>query len=266
MGTRFGIVLSIMLQFLRMKKLITYTLVVIAVMIWSCSKDGTAESAASAGGTGTGGSLARFTIAGNYLYLADDRQLKVFDISTPAIITLKKTIDVGFGVETIYPYGDKLFIGSQLGMFIYSIANPENPVKLGEAQHRRSCDPVVAKDTMAYVTLKGGNICGPATDGLYSYSIKNISSPVLLNTLVLPKPSGLGYSDTTLFVCCEDSGLAVINIKNPAQPKLKKMITANSFYDVIPLNGLLVCMVKTGMDLYDITDVNNLVLIKHIDN
>jgi hypothetical protein len=249
-----------------MKKIIFGVVVLTAVIVWGCSKDGTTSDAAVGGGTGTGGSLARFTIAGNYLYLADDRQLKVFDISVPAAMTLKKVVDVGFGVETIYPYGDKLFIGSQFGMFIYSIANPENPTKLGEAQHRRSCDPVVAKDTMAYVTLKGGNVCGPATDGLYSYSIKNISSPVLLNTLILPKPSGLGYSDTTLFVCCEDSGMAVINIKNPAQPKLKQMIKANSFYDVIPLNGLLVCMVKTGMDLYDITDVNNLRLVKHIDN
>lgn len=249
-----------------MKKIIFGCTILVALMVWSCSKDGTTAGNASAGGTGTGGSLARFTIAGNYLYLADDRQLKVFDISVPAAMSLKKVVDVGFGVETIYPYGDKLFIGSQFGMFIYSISDPQNPVKLGEAQHRRSCDPVVAKDTMAYVTLKGGNACGPATDGLYTYSIKNISSPALLNTLILPRPSGLGYSDTTLFVCCEDSGLAVINIKNPALPKLKQMIKANAFYDVIPLNDLLVCMVKTGMDLYDISDVNNIRLLRHIDN
>jgi len=234
-------------------------------MFICCSKQADNNANAS-GSTGIGGSLARFTIVNDYLYLADDMTLNVYKITNLANPTFTSKVFVGNSVETIYPYDGKLFIGSQFGMYIYSLTNPESPVKLGEALHVRSCDPVVAKDTFAFVTLRSGTVCGSATNALYSYNVKNVSSPLLLNVLNLPKPTGLGYKDTTLFVCCEDSGLAVINIKNPKMPVVKRFIKTNTFYDVIPINDLLICMVKTGIDLYDIKDVNYVNLLKHIDN
>src|SRR5688572_8919179 len=116
----------------------------ILIYVVSCTKEGSPDNNSAPGNTGTGGSLARFTIAANHLYLADHSSLVVFDLAIPANPVRKTEIQIGFGVETIFPYQDKLFIGSNTGMFIYSIANPSNPVKLGEARHVRSCDPVVA--------------------------------------------------------------------------------------------------------------------------
>jgi hypothetical protein len=249
-----------------MKKLLFISCLLLVTLVFFCCSKQADSNSSSSGNIGTGGSLARFTIVGNYLYLADDMTLNVYKINDPYNPILTSKLLVGNSVETIYPYDGKLFIGSQFGMYIYSLANPESPVKLGEALHVRSCDPVVAKDTFAFVTLRSGTACGSATNALYSYSVKNVSSPVLLNILNLPKPTGLGYKDTTLFVCCEDSGLAVINIKNPKQPLLQRFIKTNTFYDVISIGDLLICMVKTGIDLYSISDVSNISLLKHIDN
>src|SRR5258705_11125943 len=92
----------------------------------ACNKNSGPASEATS--TGTGGSLARFTISGNYLYLADYTALKVFDISHPNAPVEKPQVPVGTGVETIFPYKDKLFIGSTQGMYIYSLANPAVPV------------------------------------------------------------------------------------------------------------------------------------------
>jgi hypothetical protein len=39
---------------------------------------------------------------------------------------VKLEIFIGFDIETLFSYGDNLFIGSRNGMFIYSISNPEN--------------------------------------------------------------------------------------------------------------------------------------------
>ena len=118
-----------------------------ALLLNSCSKEG-ADSAGAA--TGAGGSTARFTIAGNYLYVVDNTSLKAFDISnTTGDPLLKSTTNVGINIETIFPYQDKLFIGSSNAMHIFSLTNPEKPTKLAQANYiiRMSCDPVVAKDS-----------------------------------------------------------------------------------------------------------------------
>ncbi len=219
-----------------------------------CTKDG--NNAADSSGTGTGGSLARFTIAANHLYLADYNEVHVYDLANAADPTKKTTVNVGFGVETIYPYKDKLFIGSRDGMYIFSIANPSFPVKLGEARHVRSCDPVVANDTIAYVTLQGGSACGPAQDGLYVYNIKDITKPVQTSLFPISTPFGLGLKDSVVFVCRGSSGLSLVNVKDPYSPKLMYTIADGNFKDVIPYDDLLICYVSTGLLVYDISNLD----------
>ncbi|MEI2710832.1 MAG: hypothetical protein V9E96_17735 [Chitinophagaceae bacterium] len=60
--------------------------------------------------------------------------------------------------------------------------------------------------------------------------------------------------------------MAVINIKQSNAPIIKQYIKGNSFSDVICLGNTLVCLVKTGISLYDISNVNNITLIKNIAN
>jgi hypothetical protein len=234
--------------------IIKYTLtILISILFLACSKDGAADSAAS----GKGGSLARFTTVGNYLYIADQFGINVFDISTPGKAENRGSVPIGFGIETIFPYKDKLFIGSIDGMFIYSLDNPASPKKLGEARHLRSCDPVVANDSMSYVTLRGGTACGPATDGLYTYNITDLSKPVQKSLLQLSNPYGLGLTDSIVYVCRGDKGLTVVNVKQSNAPKETKTIKDAEYYDVIPYDQILICYVKTGILLYDISNPGN---------
>ncbi len=242
----------------------------IAILIFSCEKtsDGSSVNAASASssGTGKGGSLARFTIVDNYLYVVDVFTLKVFNISNPLNAIEQTSINLGGGVETIFPYKDKLFIGSRDGMFIYSLANPAAPVKLGEARHVRSCDPVVANDSIAFVTLLGNQPCGPAQSGLYIYNITNLTSPTLIKTNLMNTPVGLGLADSILYVCQKSSGMSIFNVSNPAVPILRETITTQTFEDVIPYNNLLICYISTGLILYDITNRANPVQVALINN
>ena len=225
-----------------------------------CNKDSSSADANSAS-TGTGGSLARFTIAGNYLYLADYSSLKVFDISNPQAPVTKPEVPVGFNVETIFPYKDKLFIGSTQGMFIYSLANPAAPTKLGSVLHIRSCDPVVANDSVSYSTLQGGSRCGPAKSGLYVYNIKNITTPVLLKLLPLTTPFGLGLKDSVVFVCRGAAGLSAVKVKDPANPAVMYTKTDANYMDVIPYDNMLICYVTTGIVIYDASNPGNIVKV-----
>jgi hypothetical protein len=238
------------------------------IIFWvtACTKDALTSNTNSGTQNGVGGSLARFTLAGNYLYIVGDATLKTFDVTNPATPVLKNSIVIGNNIETIYPYKNNLFIGSQTGMFIYSITNPEAPKLAGTALHVRSCDPVVANDTAAFVTLRRGTNCGNPTDGLYLYRITNLLSPQLVKTFSLATPYGLGLKDSTLFVCQGGSGLAVVNVNNIANPILLKTINGNDFRDVIPMNDLLICYVTDGLALYDISNLSNIQLIKKVMN
>ncbi len=88
-------------------------------------------SNSSAMTSGVGGSMARFTISQGHLYTVDDAQLNVFEInSNPASPNELSDVSVGWGIETIFPYQDKLFIGSNAGMYIFDNSTPSNPIQL----------------------------------------------------------------------------------------------------------------------------------------
>ncbi len=251
-----------------MKKAI-FHLFLISLVFFGCDKADLANSFGSspAQTVGAGGSLARFAISGNYLYSVDEEQLKVFDINNPANPILKKTVTIGFAIETIYPFKDKLFIGSTSQVYIYSITDPENPQQLGIAispEVLRRCDPVVAKDTVAFATLRTNGPCGGTRSILAVYDIKDVTRPVQKASYPVSEPYGLGYSNDVLYVCDRFSGLVLLNIKNPYQPTLIKSIKDGSYIDVIPYQNTLICWVTTGIILYDITDNRNPVLLAKI--
>ena len=118
-----------------------------------------AYSSSTGGNVGIGGSMARFTIYDNFLYTVDNSDMRLFDLSEATEPEKSQTIPLGWGIETIFPYGDKLFIGAQNGMHIYDNVNPANPVRLSTYEHVQSCDPVVVRDDYAFVTLRSGNEC-----------------------------------------------------------------------------------------------------------
>ena len=225
--------------------------------IISCNKNSEATGAPDAG---KGGSLARFTISMNHLYVVDNRELYTFSISNPQNPVKVNTNEVGFDVETIYTWNDKLFIGSRDAMYVYSIADPGQPQLLGTASHVRACDPVVANDSIAFVTVRSGSNCGGDINALYVYNLKNIMQPVQMKVINLQNPHGLGIKDSTLFVCDAGYGLKIYDIHEPYQPIQLRNITGEAFYDCIPDGNLLICMIEGGMAIYDIADRNNITL------
>ena len=220
----------------------------------NCTKE--AMSGNGAATTGAGGSTARFTIAGNFLYVVDNVSLKAFDISSNNNPVYKSKTEIGVNIETIFPYQDKLFIGSSSTMYIYSLADPARPARLGKAEYtiRMSCDPVVARDSVAYATLRSTGRCGGSQSSLVVYNIKNISSPQLMNTHWLTGPYGLGIKNNSLYVCDGNYGLRIFNITNAYSPIHVSEIRVNNttFYDVIPYGNVLIAQVNDGFILYDI--------------
>ena len=237
-----------------MKTFNTILFIFLMTGFMNCTK----ESANASGNpqAGAGGSTARFTIAGNYLYVVDHTSVKSFDISNNSSPVYKTKTEIGVNIETIFPYQDKLFIGSTSSMYIYSLTNPAEPKRIAKAEYtiRMACDPVVATDSVAYATLRANGPCGFGQSALVVYNIKNISSPVLVNTISLNGPYGLGLKANALYVCEGPDGLKVFNLNNAYNPVAATTVSAagTTFYDVIPYGNILIAQVNDGFILYDI--------------
>lgn len=232
------------------------------ILLWACEKNSASNNPVAP--TGKGGSITRFTIAKNYLYVVSNHFLNVYSLSDPAKPQEVHTSDLNYDIETIYPYGNYLFLGTRTGLYVYSIDTASSPRLIGEAKHARSCDPVVVNDSVAFVTLKSTSGCGPAKAGLYIHDITDINNPVLKNTIPLPDPMGLGIEDSILYVCCGSEGMKVFNIKDPYSPTLISTQTDGKYLDVIPYNGILICNDEEGIILYDIHDPAKPALIKKV--
>jgi len=234
-------------------KSIPFFLIAASLIMVSCEKNESTTAASSASAVGKGGSLAKFTIIGDYIYAVSSHYLYTVNISNPSKPVQSGQSALNFDMETIYPYKNRLFIGSRTGLYIYSIDTPAAPRLIGEAKHGRSCDPVVANDTVSYSTLKGSTYCGPATSGLYVYDVKNLNQPVLKKTITMNEPLGLGMSDSALYVCYSE-GLKVYSIKDAYNPVERSVISGTGFTDVIPYDNVLICWVNGGIGLYDISN------------
>jgi hypothetical protein len=223
-------------------------------------------SPATTQSVGIGGSLARFMINGNQFYGLNQYDMRVIDISQPFRPVAGKTIPLNRTVETVFMDSTRLFIGTQTGMLIYDVSDAASPVYLSEYNHFQSCDPVVVKDGLAYVTLRAGNMCGAWQNLLEVIDLHNIMSPVLLKDYPMTSPYGLGISDKTLFVCDGSDGLKVYDATDPLQidQHMLKQYSSLQAVDVIPLDGLLIMIAADGIYQYDYSDLQNIHLLSTI--
>ena len=203
------------------------------------------------GPIGMAGSMARFSLVNNYLYTVNSRELSSFNISNSNDPVRTATQQVGWNIETLYPFSNKLFIGSATGMFIYDISNPASPSAQGQFTHVRACDPVIADGNYAYVTLRNGNACSGTSNQLDVINISNVFSPSLARTYPMTNPYGLTKDNNLLFVCDGKAGLKIYNASDPLNISLTKEISGIETYDAIAFNGNLLVVAKDGLYQYD---------------
>ncbi|WP_162555845.1 LVIVD repeat-containing protein [Reichenbachiella versicolor] len=210
------------------------------------------EDAAS-GDIGTGGSLARFTISDNYLYSVSSHDMRIFNISNIEAKSVGDPIDLNWGIETIFPYENLLFLGSEWGMHIYDKSNPELPKHLSTYEHIVSCDPVVVKDDIAYVTLRSGTNCQNIINQLELVDVSNPAKPKAITEYEMLNPHGLGVIDNCLFITEGEYGIKSFNISDPFQID-KNMIAHHKdvhAIDVIPLAEVLMLIGNDGLVQYE---------------
>ena len=207
--------------------------------------------------TGIAGSYSRFGQYDDFLYCVDNTSMRPFSIANPSCPVAQNVIQIGWNIETIFPWKNRLFIGSQNGVFIFNTANPAQPQLEAAFSHATGCDPVVCDEENAYVTIRDGAECrnGVTTpvNQLDVIDIRNLPSASLRKTYPMKNPKGLSVAGKYLYLC--DDGLKIFDKEDPLSMKPLAHITGMKTYDVIALDETHLLVVgDDGFYQYDVSD------------
>ena len=218
-------------------------------------------------GAGTAGSMARFMLNDHYLYLiADPWMMKTVDIANAEKMSIVDSIDVSRNMETLFLLGEKLFVGTTTGMLIYDVSDATKPGLISHYDHITACDPVVADENYAYVTLRSGTRCANGRNLLEVIDISSIKNPYLVKSYPMYNPHGLGIDGDLLFICDGTAGLKIYDKSDPLEIINRKIAHYPDFntYDVIPMNGTLMLVGEKGIYQYDYSNPQNIVELSRI--
>lgn len=224
-------------------------LIALLPMLQACdSSDSEVAPSNQQGTSGQAGSMARFAIRNGHLYIVNQQELRTYSLQDSTNPTLVNRMEIAWNLETIFPQGNHLFLGAEDGMHIIDINTPSLPQYISQYVHTTACDPVVANDKYAYVTIRSGRDCWRQGDvnELHVVNIEDKKFPYEASRLQMTFPQGLGLGgDSLLFVC--DNGLKVFDISDPAFPRLTQDFFNVPGYDVIPADGNLIVTAEDGL-------------------
>ncbi|WP_051536213.1 hypothetical protein [Marinilabilia salmonicolor] len=151
-------------------------------------------------------------------------------------------------------------------MFVYSLQDPSSPQFISQFRHASACDPVVVEGDYAYVTLRGGNLCGAIESQLEVIDISVIEYPELLETYPMTEPYGLGIENEVLFLCDGKAGLKIYYANDPYAIDENMIAHYKDIdaYDVIPLGEVLLVIGEDGLYQYDYSSLEDIQRLSYI--
>ncbi len=192
-----------------------------------------AESDQSFGEVSTAGSMTRFLPIDRYLYTINFNELVLFSIGEDYRPSRFARLDTGTQAETLFQLNDLLFVGSTTGMLMYDVSDSSNPDYINSINHFRSCDPVVADEDYAYVTLRGGTNCFTESNELQIIDIRDPRNLEVVSRQVMFNPHGLAIYQDHLLVCDGSAGIKVLNVSDRENPEVVVTEDIPFAYDII---------------------------------
>lgn len=180
------------------------------------------------------GTLNKIAISNDHIYVIGNNKLFTFH-NTANQLSKIDMLNIYSNMETIYPQDDKLFIGTQNSMIIVDIENPASPKRESSYFHPTSCDPVLPKGDVAYLTLRTADFsgCNGDENSLHVIDISNTDSPTVHEQITMHSPYGMNIINNYLFVGEGQNGLTIFDATNPTN--LVKVTTKSNLevYDIM---------------------------------
>ena len=234
-----------------MKKIAFYLSSIALIALGACSADSSTSEIGVIGDTGRGGSLARFATVGDHLYVLNRDTVKVYNTANAAQPSFVTSFYGGPDLETMFPRdANTLFLGAMSGMYIFDISNPSSPRPLGTYNHITACDPVVADNQYAYLTLRSNpdnTRCWRSVNQLEIIDISNLSSPQEVFVVSMTGPQGLAIDNDFVYVC--DKGIKVYP-KYPSNMTMKHYDNSIDALDIIVGPKSLLVLGNSGVSQF----------------
>ncbi len=216
---------------------------------------GGGSGSTGSGASGQGGSLGRFAVADDYLYVIDGEELRQFKLADPANPKSHNQLPITITPETLFPMGDSLLlVGGTQGMAAYSLGNDGRIRLEGTYVHVTSCDPVVANETHAFVTLRSTTqgVCAGWVNELQALDIRNLSQIRQIDALAMDFPLGLGLKhNEDLVLVCAGNGLQSVDVRDPTNLEVVQTFPEIEGRDLIVLpNDLVLVLTPSGLEQY----------------
>lgn len=214
------------------------------------------------------GSMSKFAIYEDNLYVIDNNDIMSIDIAeriNPAMESSRPTYKT---CETLFEKDGYLYMGTTMGMVIYNVKDmPSEPNEISEVEHVESCDPVVVWGDYAFITLRSGNDCGSVTDELQVLDVSNKFFPFVRKTFDMSNPYGLGVDGNLLFLCDGEDGLKIYDNSDPVKVGENLLFTHSGITakDIILNNGIAILIAEHGIYQYSYSNPENLQLISTLE-
>ena len=212
----------------------------------------------------TAGSMTRFLPIDKFLYAISFNELVIFELTETYQPLRWGKLDTQAAAETLFRLNGILYVGTTTGMLMYDVANPGNPNFINSIAHFTSCDPVVADDKYAYVTLRGGTNCWNDLNELQIIDIQDPSNISLIGKHIMFNPHGLAIIGDYLLVCDGTAGIKVLDVSDRTIPTIKGTYPIDFAYDVIVSFPTALVVGKQVMYQYDISNLPEMVKISEI--
>lgn len=215
----------------------------------ACDVDSYVDSV-SYEGTGKGGSLTRFTIINNQLFVLDESSVRLYNIADDGSFNLHQELNVGSNLETISYNGEYIFIGSSSAVHFLELGPGDQINFLSSYRHITACDPVVGIEGIAYSTLRSSGCRFNNEEVLDVIDYSDVFNPILIRSYSTFSPLGLAVNNDFLFVC-ENNGMTVYDRSNPRQlEKLDFMNIPNDVPIDLIVNGSQI-IIRSEQGMYN---------------
>jgi hypothetical protein len=212
------------------------------------------------------GPTSMFALAGTYLYIVEDRSLHIYSTLNPGSPIYMNTINLisKMDIEAVFSDGKYLFLNASSGLLIYSLANPSIPGYIATTTQISSCDRMVTKDSIIFVSVSTGTICN---NGNF-VSIFNLLDGKHMQALKFygfSNPKGMTISGNYLYLCDGAAGLKVLDITDYMQVNVINSLPSLPCTDVTLAGHTLIITGIDGLYQYDCADPLDLKFISKIN-
>ncbi len=211
------------------------------------------------------GTINRIAYNNNHVYVIGNEYLTTFS-DHGHLERISSNVE-GWSMETIFPYNDMLFIGTQNSMEVFDVSQPDVPTQMITFTHANSCDPVFPIDNTAYITLRSvGTNCPGDDDVLIVLDISDVFNPIQMDEIRMASPFGMTMIGDKLYVGEGENGLKIFDASDKLNLRLEAWDRNIQAYDVLEhpeRSDILLIAGPGGLNQYTI-EVDERVLLSSL--